>query len=660
MMTLLAVSLIGGMMILVITGFRALLQNRLHRTVFLVLWLLAALRLAVPGVMSSTVSIYNLLPREDGYAVVEIVPMIPYEAENSIVPEEVPVEIIGSPVDSVPVVYPVGGSAVNTVEPASPMGDAVLPWIWAGGSGICFLYFAWIHIRARLRYRFALPEEGPAYLGRIRLKRSDEISAPLVYGFFRPVILLPVDFPKKDSPEYEQVLYHELTHVRSGDLWYKLGMLLVTCVHWFNPMVWLMLHLSTQDLELRCDARVIRKLGKKKIYAMTLVQAETQRIGHFAEAAFAFSLTELRLKAIAKAKVYLPRSIVLCAILAVVLVCCFSTGPRAKEKVHTDTPTEATEQSDMQTTEPTQTEPTETEAETEPKPLPTLSMDEETEMEYLLGCDYETYGSAMELSLKEGERQTLALKLPEDITFAMDAQGREKLSLGGSYSYDEELYYLTLTGLDEGETVVYISVAGHRWMTLQVEILFDLYYSIPDAGLYDTYGGSYTASISSRGSQAVSLKLPERATYVYELQQYGESIPDYYLSTVHWYDGYHNSFHIALTPDISYGNAVFYFYVDGHYWCKLNVSFSPSSGYSNSSGSSYRPSNNNSYNNYNNYGNSSSGVYDYLSGLQSQVGYHPIREQYTGYGNQGPIQVFSTIYAGNGQIIRPGVYWPGQ
>jgi len=260
----------------------------------------------------------------------------------------------------------------------------------------------------------------------------------------------------------------------------------------------------------------------------------------------------------------------------------------------------------------------------------------------------------MELSLKEGERQTLALKLPEDITFAMDAQGRDKLSLGGSYSYDEELYYLTLTGLDEGETVVYISVAGHRWMTLQVEILFDLYYSIPDAGLYGTYGGSYTASISSRGSQSVSLKLPERATYVYELQQYGESIPDYYLSTVHWYDGYNNSFHIALTPDISYGNAIFYFYVDGHYWCKLNVSFSPSSGYSNSSGSSYRPSNNNSYNNY---GNSSSGVYDYLS----QMGPQPAYPGYSGnsYGNNGPIIVIYPIMTGNGGMINPGVYWPG-
>lgn len=665
MTNLLSVSMIGSVMILVIILLRALLHNRVHRTVFLLLWLLAAARLSVPMVISSSVSVYNLLPKgESGITetyeqiLTEPIGSMAVQEEGSI-PSRDPAETM-SDIPYAEVMEPAEIISMDSTDSLSLNFGQILTTLWALGCGGCFLYFLFVHIRARLRYRFALPEEGPAFLGNIRLKRSDEVSSPLVYGFFRPVILLPHDFPKKDSPEYEQVLLHELTHVRSGDLWYKLFMLAVTCIHWYNPLVWVMLRLSTQDLEIRCDARVIRKLGKKKSYAMTLVKAEVRQSTHFAEVAFAFSLTELRLNAIAKAKVYLPRSIVLCAILAVVLVCCFSTGPSAREKEYTDTPMEATEQSDMQITEPTQTEFTETEAETEPKPLPTLSMNEETEMEYLMGCDYETYGSVMELSLKEGERETLALKLPEDITFAMDAQGREKLSLEGSYSYDEELYYLTLMGLDEGETVVYISVAGHRWMTLQVEILFDLYYSIPDAKLYDTYGGSYSASIPSWGSQAVSLRLPERATYVYDLQQHGESIPDDYLSTVHWYDGYHNSFYISLTPDISYGNAVFYFYVDGHYWCKLNVSFSTSFNYSNSSSSSssYRPSNGNSYNSYSN---GSSGVYDYLSGMQSySVGYAPIREQYTGYGQQGPIQVFSPIYTGNGNVIMPGVYWPGQ
>ncbi len=322
MFTLLSVSFVGGIMILVIAGLRGLLQNRLHRTVFLLLWLLAALRLAIPGVIPSTASIYNLFAKQEGYVVISYGPTIPV-AEHTVTAPEAPSAAV----------EPVSGETTEVLtEDSSPIpGDVILSCIWAVGCGGCFLYFLWIHLRSRLRYRFALPEEGPAFLEGIPVRRCEDISAPLVYGFFRPVILLPVDFPKKDSPQYDQVLCHEMTHIRSGDLWYKLGMLIVTCIHWFNPMVWLMLYLSTQDLELRCDARVIRKLGQKKIYAMTLVQAEVQQSKHLAEAAFAFSLTELRLKSIAKTRVYLPRSIILCTILSVMLVCCFATGPSARE-----------------------------------------------------------------------------------------------------------------------------------------------------------------------------------------------------------------------------------------------------------------------------------------------------------------------------------------
>ncbi len=641
MTPLLQVSLIGGIMILVITGIRGLLQNRLHRTVFLVLWLLAALRLAVPVVLPSTASIYNFLPQDNGYTVVEFLPVVFVEPEFTTGAEDVPVSHGPVQIDPAPqVIYPIEGEPVHTAQKPPAMGDEILKWVWISGTGICFLYFTWLHIRSRLRYRFALPEEGPDFLGKIRLKRSDEVSAPLVYGFFRPVILLPADFPEKGTPEYEQVLHHELTHVQSGDLWFKLGMLLVTCVHWFNPLVWLMLHLSTQDLEIRCDARVIRKLGQKKAYAMTLVQAEVKRNHHFAEAAFAFSLTELRLKAIAKAKVYLPRSIILCTILAVVLVCCFSTGPQADalEVIVNPTETETTEE----TTAPTENQPSTEPEETTPKPLPTLCLDEENEMEYLLNCGYEEYGSVIELSLKEGESKPLALKLPEDISFAMDAQGKERLALGGEYSHDEELYYLTLMGLDEGETVVYISVAGHRWMTLQVEILFDLYYSIPDAGQFEPYGSAISVSITSQDSKTVSLKLPKRATYVYDLRQNGESIPYYYLSTFQLYNDETDTFHLVMTPEIFSGEATFYFYVDGIYWCKVDVSIRIKSG--SSYGGNYSGS----------YSGTSQNPYDYLS----QMGPQPIFPGYGGNTYNGPIINLDPVHTGNGNYIAPGVYWP--
>lgn len=620
MIDLLKVSLIGAVMILVITGVRALMKNRLHRTVFLLLWLMAALRLAVPMVFSSSASVYNFLPQQEVTAFVAqpVLPSaVPYEPQI-VSPAPVVVAPMQSPADA----------PINW--------EALLGIVWAIGCGICFVYFLWVHIRARLQYRFALPEEGPAFLGEVRLKRCEAVSAPLVYGFFRPVILLPMDFPKKDSPEYEQVLWHELTHVQSGDLWYKLGMLMVTCVHWFNPLVWLMLHLSTQDMEIRCDARVIRRLGKKKAYALTLVQAEVRRSHHFAEAAFAFSLTELRLKAIARAKVFLPRSIVLFALMAVVLVCCFSTGPRANatEKIE-ETPTEEI----VETVPPTETE--QPAVETTAKPAPTIHIDAEEEMDYLLNCDFEEYGGSMELALKEGQKQTLALKLPEYTTFSVDTAGQNRLSLMGEYSREEEVYYLTVQALQEGRATVRAHLAGNLWLTVNVEIEMNPYYRVPDWEQYEPYRGVEEVYLFTYNRDtSVTLRLPERSTYAVVRNNTSDSA----IEVSGYYEG-QNRYVMLLSAENETASVEVYFYIDDIYWCTLIVHMIETN-------NPYTPS-------YNSSGSgqatSSSSAYDYLS---NHVGSQPAIPGYSGGYSSGPIITIDPVVTNNGNVIPPGIYWP--
>ncbi len=642
MNTLFVMSLTGAVMILIIAGLRLLLQNRLHRTVILLLWAVAAFRLMVPVVIPSSASVYNYMPSSEAVQLrLETVPdsYLPVlDMRPEVVTEEAPVYI------------PEGEIVVP--EPVSePSYDRLMLWVWGIGCSLCTLYFLWIHVQARLRYRFALPEEAPSYLGKIRLKRLDTIPAPLVYGFFRPVILLPSGFPKKDSPEYEQVLYHEMTHVRSGDLWIKLLMLVITAVHWFNPCVWLMLHLVSQDLELRCDARVIRKLGGKKQYAMALVQAEVGKNHHFVEASFAFSLTELRLNAIAKAKVYLPRSIIVCVVLSTVLLLCFATGPKANELEETESQEPSSASAMYLHREPI----CETYAEIiEPttKPSPTIYVDEEAELEYLMSCDFEEYGSIVELSLKEGTYKTLALKLPDYTVFSVDPDGRELLTLGGEYSAEEERYYLTVRALDDGETVIYASVAGRLWMKIQVEISFDLYYSIPDADRFETYGSSQSITLCKEDPKTVRLKLPERATYVYDLRQNGNSISYSYLSVYDWYDSASGSLCLQLSTQLLTGDATIYFYIDGVYWCKLNVSI-----FWNTSSYNSQPAYNSGGYNYNS---NSNDTYEYLYQLQQQSGPKPINPGYVNYGGsyRGPIHVYSLIVTNNGKVITPGIYYP--
>ncbi|MBO5161074.1 MAG: hypothetical protein J6B69_02615 [Lachnospiraceae bacterium] len=51
-------------------------------------------------------------------------------------------------------------------------------------------------------------------------------------------------------------------------------LLVICCVHWFNPLVWLAFYLMNMDCEMSCDEKVVKLLGEesKKIYSYTLLE----------------------------------------------------------------------------------------------------------------------------------------------------------------------------------------------------------------------------------------------------------------------------------------------------------------------------------------------------------------------------------------------------
>ncbi|RAZ18687.1 peptidase M56, partial [Klebsiella oxytoca] len=70
---------------------------------------------------------------------------------------------------------------------------------------------------------------------------------PLTYGIIHPVILLPKSTDWTDTERLNYVLEHELAHIRHFDAAAKLALTAAVCVHWFNPLVWLMLSLANRD-----------------------------------------------------------------------------------------------------------------------------------------------------------------------------------------------------------------------------------------------------------------------------------------------------------------------------------------------------------------------------------------------------------------------------
>lgn len=102
---------------------------------------------------------------------------------------------------------------------------------------------------------------------------NDLISSPLLIGFFRPCIILPTTNISEDDLKY--TLLHELTHFRRKDMFYKWLVQITICLHWFNPLVYIMGHEISKECELSCDEEMIRTLNEKerRKYGDTLLHA---------------------------------------------------------------------------------------------------------------------------------------------------------------------------------------------------------------------------------------------------------------------------------------------------------------------------------------------------------------------------------------------------
>ncbi len=146
-----------------------------------------------------------------------------------------------------------------------------LAWAWITGAGLMTLRFGatviWLHhtfarhcrdasgdLEARfqrLRTHFGLPSS-------LRLRLSPWADTPMVLGWWRPVVLLPVAALLHLNPaSLEAVLAHELAHLRRRDPLVNLLQSIAEALLFFHPVAW-WLSGEIRDLrELCCDDEAV-------------------------------------------------------------------------------------------------------------------------------------------------------------------------------------------------------------------------------------------------------------------------------------------------------------------------------------------------------------------------------------------------------------------
>jgi beta-lactamase regulating signal transducer with metallopeptidase domain len=120
---------------------------------------------------------------------------------------------------------------------------------------------------------------------KLRISRAEKLRVvsanlePGVWGVWKPVLVLPEDMSQLSRDEVEAVLAHELVHVvRRDNLWSHLQML-VCCIFWFHPLVWLLDRRLAAERERACDERVIDMLRNSQAYASGLIKMVSIGLG---------------------------------------------------------------------------------------------------------------------------------------------------------------------------------------------------------------------------------------------------------------------------------------------------------------------------------------------------------------------------------------------
>jgi len=106
----------------------------------------------------------------------------------------------------------------------------------------------------------------------IRMLESAIVKVPMVVGFLKPTILIPIGLLTNLSPaEVESILLHELAHIRRRDYFFNLLQCFVDVVFFFNPAILWISSLIRNERENCCDDIAISESKNKKQFVQALV-----------------------------------------------------------------------------------------------------------------------------------------------------------------------------------------------------------------------------------------------------------------------------------------------------------------------------------------------------------------------------------------------------
>ena len=159
-------------------------------------------------------------------------------------------------------------------SPALPLGKIFFV-VWLLGSIFSLLRLSFAAFTAHNWAHNARPLSLPVHNALsqpVHIRRSPNVTTPLVLEFFRPVVMVPQDFDLcLENLGTRAVLEHEIAHLTRGDLWTNLAQHLVLALLWWCvPLYWINAQIGIEREKL-CDDMAAHKIGTGRVLANALI-----------------------------------------------------------------------------------------------------------------------------------------------------------------------------------------------------------------------------------------------------------------------------------------------------------------------------------------------------------------------------------------------------
>ncbi|OCN01932.1 hypothetical protein A7X67_03520 [Clostridium sp. W14A] len=312
-------SFVISIFILLLLGFSKMTESKYTPKWRYWTWLFVSLRLAVPFVPEHTINLSHLLP--------ELTPLsydTEYLTEGS---------IIAAQTHSLPESNENVISTLLPIQSLNAMEIVVTVWIIGVICFICYHLIGYILFRKKMRrwseklIDINLISIFQDMMNEMKIHRkidlviNKNVTSPMIIGFFKVTLMLPDQV--YEAADLFPILKHELVHVKRRDAWYKLILIYINALYWFNPITYLMVYVANRDLEICCDDDVVsgKPIEFREMYSKTILSAAQQKEYSFYPSNFngGIQMVKMRLKNILNMK---PRKKGIFVLILVALALC--------------------------------------------------------------------------------------------------------------------------------------------------------------------------------------------------------------------------------------------------------------------------------------------------------------------------------------------------